>query len=156
MGLLLVPILFTMIVAGGALFGYHLVSARGISMEPTLHSGDALWVKYLEPAEVKVGHIVTLRSGEEWITHRVVHIEPQPSGDYFVVTRGDANFATESWQISADEKVGVAVVSFRLLSHVLDFLETTPVRILLVVLMVGVAVAFIMRRRRSTVGQGKS
>ena len=147
-GLLLVPPLFAATLAGGLLFGYHLVGAQGISMEPTLHHGDALWVKYIEPAEVEVGDIVTLRWGEEWITHRVVHIEPLPSGDYFVVTRGDANFATEEWQIRAHEKIGVAVVSFRILSHVLHFLETTPVRVLLGLMMV-VIVAFIMRRRRT-------
>ena len=145
----MVPPLFAATLAGGLLFGYHLVGAQGISMEPTLHHGDALWVKYIEPAEVEVGDIVTLRWGEEWITHRVVHIEPLPSGDYFVVTKGDANFATEEWQISGNQKVGVALVSFRLLSHVLGFLETTPVRVLLVVGMMVVIVAFIMRRRRN-------
>ena len=155
--MLLVPILFTMIVTGGALFGYHLVGAYGISMEPALHHGDALWVKYREPAHVKVGDIVTLQHiSEEWITHRVVHIEPLPSDDYLVVTRGDANFASEEWQISAHQKVGVAVVSFRLLGAVLDALETTAVRVLLVGIMVGVIVAFIMRRRRSTGHQAKS
>lgn len=148
-GLLLVPTLCAATLAGGLLFGYHLVGAQGISMEPTLHHGDALWVKYVEPAEVGVGDIVTLRSGEEWITHRVAHIEPLPGGDYLVVTRGDANFATEEWQIRAHEKIGVAVVSFRILSHVLHFLETTPVRVLLVGLMMVVIVAFIMRRRRT-------
>lgn len=43
---------------GSLFFGYRPVSIQGTSMKPALLDGDQLWVKYLEPAEVKVGDIV--------------------------------------------------------------------------------------------------
>ena len=35
-------------------YGYSAVVGHGISMELALRNGDALWVKYLDPAEEKV------------------------------------------------------------------------------------------------------
>ncbi len=40
--------------------GYRPVRTFGSSMEPALHDGDALLVKHVDAAKVRVGDIVTL------------------------------------------------------------------------------------------------
>lgn len=61
---------------GSTFFGYRSVSIHGTSMEPALRDGDALWVKYLDPAEVKVEDIVVLQDAVSGpISHRVVNVE---------------------------------------------------------------------------------
>ena len=137
-------------VSGGSLFfGYRPVSVQGISMEPALLDGDQLWVKYLEPAEVKVGDIVALQDpvlGQ--ITHRLVSVESLPNGSYLVLTKGDANRYAEEWQVGPGGKVGVAFVRVRFVGQVVRFLETIPGMIMLLVGIVAMSVALWMARRR--------
>ena len=144
-GLLLVPTVLACFVVGAFFFGYRFVTAHGTSMEPTLRDGDMIWVKYLDIADVKVGDIVTLRhSALGWVTHRVIDVQPISREGYLLVTKGDANWIPEEWQISADQKVGVTVASFRVFGLVLDLLETTPVRVLLLGIMVAVVALLVM------------
>ena len=82
-------------IVGGVFFGYRVEAAWGTSMGPTLRDGDALLVKRLDVADVKVDDVVTLCPlGDESITHRVVKIEPLSNGSYLLATKGDANTFT--------------------------------------------------------------
>lgn len=99
--MVLVPLLLIMIAAGSIFFGYRPVSIQGSSMEPALCDGDALWVRYLEPAEVTVGDIVILRHATDGLVcHRVGTIERLSDGGYFIVTKGDAIRYTEGWEVA--------------------------------------------------------
>ncbi len=125
-------------------------------MEPALLDGDQLWIKHLEPAEVKVGDIVALQDpvlGR--IAHRLVSIESLPNGSYLMVTKGDANRYAEEWQVDPGGKVGVAFVRVRFTGKAVRFLKTIPGMILLLVGAVTLSVALWMaRRRRLTHGGG--
>jgi signal peptidase I len=59
--------------------------ARGRSMLPTIRDGEILHVEPVIARGPAIGHIVLLRKGEEFRTHRIV----RKRGDLFV-TRGDA------------------------------------------------------------------
>ena len=58
--LVVVPTLFIIVAAGSVCFSYRPTSVEGTSMEPALHDGDALWIKYVDPVEVNAGDIVAL------------------------------------------------------------------------------------------------
>lgn len=138
---------------GSTFFGYRSVSIHGTSMEPALRDGDALWVKYLDAEEVRVGDVVTLsHSGEGLITHRIVGVELLTKGSYLVVTKGDNNQFAEAWEISASETVAVAFARIRLAGHVLDFLDTLFGRALLIGAVVATVVAMWVRRARIKLG----
>lgn len=118
-GLLLIS---TLLVVGGALFSYCLVSLQGNSMEPALRHGDALWTKRVDPAELKIGNIVILRhSSLGWITHRVTNIQPSLKG-YLLETKGDANRIVERSEIEVNGTVRVSLVRIRYAGYVLEFL----------------------------------
>jgi signal peptidase len=147
--LALAPTILIWFVVGSLFFGYRPVGIQGTSMEPALLDGDELWVKYLEPAEVKVGDIVVLQDpalGQ--IAHRLVSVEPLLNGSYLVVTKGDANHYAEEWEMGPGSKMGVALVRVRFAGQVFRFLKTPVGIALLVVSAVAMSVALWMAHRR--------
>ena len=146
--LVLASTLLIWVDAGSAFFGYSTGVGYGTSMEPALHDGDALWVKYLNPTEVKVGDIVTLQlPNKEPITHRVVRIYRTSNGSYSLETRGDANQFSERWEIAAEEKVAVVLIRVCFIGYVLDFLSDIVVRVLLIGAIATLAVIWVRRQR---------
>lgn len=64
------------------------------SMEPSLPPGTLIVVRPTDPAEIKPGDVLTyqLRSGEPTVvTHRVLQQQRTADGEYFFITKGDAN-----------------------------------------------------------------
>ncbi len=109
-------------VVGAHFFGYRFVTAHGGSMEPVLRDGDIIWVRFVDAIDLKAGDIVTLQDPENgWITHRVVEVKPLFRERYLVVTKGDANWVTETWQISTDKVVPVGVARMPFAGYVVDF-----------------------------------
>jgi signal peptidase I len=129
-------------------FGYQVIDARGVSMEPSLKDGDALWAKQSALSEVKTGDIVTLGFGEESITHRVVEIEPVSDRNYHIVTQGDANTFTEGWNISRDRIVPVVVGRIPFGGYVLDFIAGFTGKVLLISL-VAILISYVLFHKRS-------
>ncbi len=61
----------------------------GESMIPTFRSGDLLIIKDVDPAEIDVGNIITVRYDDSSITHRLVEkIEGDPN---YYRLKGDGN-----------------------------------------------------------------
>ncbi|MFC2025455.1 signal peptidase I [Chloroflexota bacterium] len=130
--MLLVIVIMLALIPG--FLGYRPVRTFGSSMEPALHDGDALLVKHVDAAKVRVGDIVTLQhSSGERITHRVVRIEPRPQGGFLFQTKGDANQSPEWWVVAAEENIAVAFVRIPFMGRALDFIQTTAGGVTLVV-----------------------
>ncbi len=107
-------------------------------------------------ADVNIGDIVSLYSPEQlWIAHRVIQLEHLLRGDYLLETKGDANWLTEVWEISADETVPVVVARIRFGGYAMDYLASAPVRILLSIAMVTLVVILVQRWRISHLEKGK-
>jgi len=152
--LVLAPTILVWLVVGSSFFGYHLVVSQGSSMEPLLRNGDALWLKQVNPSQVKVGDIVTLQHPNEgWITHRLIKVQSLPQEGYLLVTKGDANWFTEEWEISADGTVEVLLARVHFAGYVLDFFDS----ILGIALLIGVVVTLLaiwVHRARMARGGG--
>ena len=91
----------------------------GRSMEPTIHEGDILVFRGIEPEAVKVGDIILFQVPEDMrdllpprITHRVTGIR-QEAGETLFRTKGD-NAPLDTFEIPAENIIGlnVAVVPF--------------------------------------------
>ena len=63
---------------------------RGVSMFPTIRSGDPLTVEPVRADEVKRGDVVLYRSDRGMIVHRVERILDRGEGDLTFLLRGDA------------------------------------------------------------------
>ena len=65
------------------------------SMESKISVGDLVFVKEVNPNELKVGDIIAFRDSEDIVTtHRIVDIDTKDNGLCFV-TKGDANNAND-------------------------------------------------------------
>ena len=144
----MIPTLLLITAAGSVFFGYRPASIEGTSMEPALQNGDALWIKYIDPAEVNIGDIIALEHPNKGLVgHRVIVIETLPNGGHFVVTKGDANLYAEEWVIGDGEKVGVACIRVRFFGYALNFGRNMPGRILTLASGVALVVVLIMLLR---------
>ena len=89
-------------VVTGAVFGYRALTIQSGSMTPTLHVGDVVIDRSVQPLSVRPHEIVTFRDphlGQELVTHRVISM--RRSGDRVdFVTKGDANVVTEHWDVA--------------------------------------------------------
>ena len=99
------------------------------SMENALNVGDAIFVK--ENSEIQKGDIISYRENQAVVTHRVVDIIEQ-NGETFYQTKGDANKAVDTNNVSIDKiegkycfkipKVGTIIMFFQSKTGVVTFL----------------------------------
>ena len=77
------------------IFGFKPFIVLSGSMESKINVGDLVFVKEVNPNELKVGDIIAFRDSEDIVTtHRIVDIETKDNELCFV-TKGDANNAND-------------------------------------------------------------
>ena len=85
-----IVVIFAVLLVGLRLVGVQVYSVISGSMEPEYPVGALIYVKEVDPAEVKVGDVITfVLSNDMPATHRVIAIDAENQHFY---TRGDANF----------------------------------------------------------------
>jgi len=98
-----VALAVTVVVAGA--LGYRTEVVLTGSMRPALKPGDMVLVGGIAAADMRVGDIVSFAAPGQHgivITHRVRSLRPAARHRIAVVTRGDANSASEHWTIGRD------------------------------------------------------
>lgn len=100
--------------------GYTIFQVITGSMEDTIKIKDIVVVK-LTQDELKEKDIITYKSGENFITHRIIRIENDE-----IITRGDAN-NTEDDPIKKDDVVGKVVFIINNVAVWIDVLKTPQV-----------------------------
>jgi signal peptidase len=95
------------------LFGYKLMAVTSGSMSPSIHVGDALYVRTVDDAatQVETGDVITFSAGTEggMKTHRVI-ASKQIDGMTWFQTQGDANREPDVDLTPADSVYGVMAV----------------------------------------------
>ena len=112
------------------------------SMEPALGTGDVSVVRTIKPLDARPGDVVTFRDPDDadrLITHRVREMHAQGSAVVFR-TRGDANTASEHWQVSSTEEIGRVIYRIPKLGWALMFARSQG----LFVFMLGGALALLL------------
>lgn len=87
-------------------FGYRIFEVSSGSMKPALDVNDLIIIK--REKEYEKGDIITYRSENVYITHRIVSVY-----DETVITKGDAN-NTEDEPVSKKDIVGKYIYKFRI------------------------------------------
>jgi signal peptidase len=116
--------------------GYRTFSVLSGSMEPTIHTGDAVVDEPISPLEARVGDIVTFKDpsrGGELVTHRLRSVRPS-GGTVAMVTKGDANTAVERWTIPVNGSIGRVAYRLPNAGHVIATIRGRFGRLLLIAL----------------------
>ena len=110
---------------GSRLLGYRVFNVISGSMEPTYSVGDLIYVKQVNPYDIKEGTAITFVLNEDLVvaTHRVVEIDEE--NQYFY-TKGDANDTVDSAPVHFNNLIGVPKFHIPLLGYVSDFIQNPP------------------------------
>ena len=79
----------------------------GGSMEPTIPVGAAVMPVPVDPGDLRVGHVVSVRAGTQQavFTHRIVRLVERDDG-LWLATRGDANAEPDPSIVPASSVIG--------------------------------------------------
>lgn len=123
--LVTILVVFSIGMIGTRLMGYQIFNVVSGSMEPTYSVGDLLYVKEVDPKDVKVGDPITFVLNENLVvaTHRVVEIDEENQHFY---TKGDANDTVDASPVHFNNLLGVPEFSIPLLGYVSDFIGHPP------------------------------
>jgi signal peptidase len=118
-------VLSAMFLMGARVIGYQVFSVLSGSMEPQFSVGDLIYVKEVDPSEVKVGDAITFVLNEDLVvaTHQVVRIDEQNKHFY---TKGLANETEDTEPVHFNNLIGRAEYGIPLLGYVSNFIQTSP------------------------------
>ncbi|MBQ1712541.1 MAG: signal peptidase I [Firmicutes bacterium] len=145
--LVVIVVLLALALAGVKLFGLKVFSVLSGSMEPTYHVGSVIYVKDVDPKDVKVGDPITFVLNESLTvaTHRVVEINTGEDGMLRFKTKGDAN-QTEDGGKGVHEKnlIGRPVFTIPYLGYLAAYIQDPPGRYIAIALVVLLLLLFIL------------
>ena len=115
---------------------YHTRAVLTGSMEPAVKKGSLIVNKWIEDRDIRKGDIVTFRKPTErnvFITHRIEKVK-KTEPLYRFHTKGDANEASDFWEITQANIEGKVIFTIPFLGYLIEFFKT-PVGFILVVVL---------------------
>lgn len=105
-------VLLAVALVGVRLVGLNTYVVLSGSMEPTYHTGSLLYVKSVDPQDLRVGDPITFMLNEDTVaTHRIIEILPdeEDSSVLRFRTQGDANDAPDGTPVHYKNVIGKPV-----------------------------------------------
>ena len=131
--------------------GYSPLFVLTDSMYPEIESGDLIICKAIDPAEIKVGDVISFfdpeGNGTSVVTHKVIEILNK-DGALSFRTQGTNNNTPDALPVPAENLVGIYQFRVPGSGSVAMFLQTTPGLLVCIVLPIGLFVAYEVIRRR--------
>ncbi|MBR4626642.1 MAG: signal peptidase I [Ruminococcus sp.] len=129
-----------------SVFGRSLLKVVTGSMEPSLHTGDYIYIKKVPADELSAGDVITFRSEEDdvrgkLVTHRIISIEP----DGTFITKGDANHTPDHKHIRADQIVGKFTGKARFYRWIGSFADHRKLILMAVMILMSAAAIYEVR-----------
>ncbi len=123
------------------------------SMYPQIAEGDLIICKKVDPEQIKVDDVITFydpeSSQQSVVTHRVLEIKTDSTGNISFITKGDFNNTQDNLPIPADNLIGIySGTRFAGAGNVAMFMQTTPGLIVCVALPIALLVAYDFTRRK--------
>lgn len=128
-----VLVILALLLLGGRLVGLQMYTVLSGSMEPEYPVGSLIYVRSVDPGELKPGDVITYRQNGTLVTHRILEVTSE--GRFR--TKGDANNTADASPVAAEQVLGSPVFSIPGLGYVAQFLKRPSAAISLV----GLAVA---------------
>jgi len=119
------------LLVGVRLFGIQPYTVLSGSMEPNYHVGSLIYVKPVDPLELKVNDPVTYRvSSTTVVTHRIIEVIPDEEDPTVVRfrTQGDANQTPDGDLLHSNNVIGTPIFTIPLLGYAAAFLQGSPGR----------------------------
>ena len=134
--LVVLVVLCAVFLMGSRLLGFRCFNIISPSMEPNYSVGDLIYVKQVNPENIKEGDVITFIVNEDLVvgTHRVVRVDRENKHFY---TKGDANQVEDGEPVHYNNVIGVPQFSIPKLGYVSDFIQNPPGAYIALVLGIG-------------------
>lgn len=116
-------------ISGIRLFGFQVYGVLSGSMEPSYPVGSLVYVKQVDPAELKIRDVITYSINRNTIvTHRIVEIVPDENNPTMMRyrTKGDANENADTGLVSAGSIIGKVAFCIPHLGNVASYIQNPP------------------------------
>lgn len=122
--LVAIVVIFAVLLVGVRLFGIQVYSVISGSMEPEYPVGSLIYVKEVDPSEVKKGEVITyVLPNDMPSTHRVIDIDTANQHFY---TKGDANDYADGSPVHFKNLIGKPVFQIPILGYVAYYIQHPP------------------------------
>ena len=127
--LVVLVVILAILLVGARLVGLQVFTVLSGSMEPTYHVGSLIYVKKVDPFQLKSGDVITFMLDEDTVaTHRVVEVVPDEE-DASVIrfrTKGDANEAEDGSLVHYRNVIGTPVFTIPKLGYLANYIQHPP------------------------------
>lgn len=127
--LIALVIILAILLVGVRLFGLKVYTVLSGSMEPEYHTGSVIYVKEVDPAELKANDVITFTIGEgTTATHRIIELVPDEEDPSIIRfrTKGDANDMIDGSLVEYDSVIGTPVFTLPYLGYLAAFIQKPP------------------------------
>lgn len=124
-----VVVVLALLLVGARFIGLNVYTVLSGSMEPTYHVGSLIYVKDVDPYELKEGDVITFMLDEDTIaTHRIVEVVPDEEDSTVVRfrTKGDANDSVDGSLVHYKNVIGTPVLSIPKLGYFANYIQHPP------------------------------
>ncbi len=123
--LVIISVLVAVVLMGLRIAGFHTYTVLSGSMEPKFSVGDLIYVKEVDPSEIKVGDSITFVLNENLVvaTHQVIRIDAENEHFY---TKGLANDTPDAAPVHYNNVIGRAEFSIPYVGYVSDWIQHPP------------------------------
>lgn len=124
-----IVVLLAMLLVGVRLFGLQIYTVLSPSMEPDYPTGALIYVKEVDPSELKVGDVITFKLGSSTsATHRIIELVPDETNPDTVRfrTKGDANDVADGSLVDPGSVIGSPIFTIPYLGYVASYIQHPP------------------------------
>ena len=112
--------------------GYKPFIVLSGSMEPSIMTGDMVFVREADTDNLQKGDVIAYKSGDAVITHRIIDVKTE-NGETRYMTQGDANDSPDQSSVRPSDVEGVYQGRIAGAGNAAMFMQTTTGMILFVV-----------------------
>lgn len=124
------------------------------SMEPTIMTGDAIFVKKVEPKDLKVNDIISFQDGDIVNTHRIIEITEE-NGVIKYTTKGDNNKKEDKEKVTYDKIEGKYQFKINGFGKITEILKNKVTLIVLLIILVFVSLYQMRLAKRKLIRKEK-
>lgn len=124
-----VVVILALLLVGARLMGLQVFTVLSGSMEPEYHVGSLIYVKEVDPFELKSGDVITFMLDKDTVaTHRIVEVVPDQEDPSVIRfrTKGDANDAEDGTLVHYENVLGSPVFAIPKLGYIAEYVQNPP------------------------------
>ena len=125
----ILALVLVLLLVAPRVFGVHVFTVLSGSMEPVYPVGSMIYVKSVDPFQLKEGHVISFLLDEDTVaTHRIVDIVADDEDESVIRfrTKGDANDAEDGSLVHCRNVVGTPIFTIPKLGFFTDYIQHPP------------------------------